>query len=112
MKQKIIKTTFITFFLVMIASCAFKPYRFEIQQGNIIPHDKVAQIQPGMTQDQVRFILGTPMLQDVFHTHRWDYIYYRNPQQRGEVEQRHLIVFFENGVVDHIADDRMPYDQA
>ncbi len=53
------------------------PYRMEIQQGNFVSQEMVAQLKPGMTKDQVRFILGTPMVTDIFHADRWDYIYWR-----------------------------------
>ncbi|HEX7155742.1 MAG TPA: outer membrane protein assembly factor BamE, partial [Burkholderiaceae bacterium] len=52
------------------------PYRPDVQQGNIITKDMVDQLRPGMTRDQVRFMLGTPLLTDMFHQDRWDYTYY------------------------------------
>jgi outer membrane protein assembly factor BamE len=72
------------------------PYRMEIQQGNYVSQDMVAQLKPGMTKDQVRFILGTPMVTDLFHPDRWDYIYWREASN-GRREQRKLTVLFENG---------------
>lgn len=107
MKKIQSKVVLILLTVLLLNNCAFRPYRFEIQQGNIIPQDKVAQIKTGMSQDQVRFILGTPLLQDVFHEERWDYIYYLKPQ-RGEVVQRHLAIYFDNGLVDHMTEDNMP----
>src|SRR5687767_14106840 len=53
------------------------PYRMEIQQGNFVSQEMVSQLKPGMTREQVRFILGTPMVTDVFHPERWDYVYWR-----------------------------------
>ena len=50
-----------------------RPYRPDVQQGNVVTKDMVDQLRPGMTRDQVRFLLGTPMLTDVFHQDRWDY---------------------------------------
>lgn len=111
MKTIILKTISASMMLILLNGCFLKPYRFDIQQGNIIESEKVAQIHPGMTEDQVRFILGTPLLQDVFHTNRWDYIYYLNPQH-GEIEKRHLVVFFSDGVVESISEDSQPYAKA
>jgi outer membrane protein assembly factor BamE len=68
----------------------------EIQQGNYLTQEMVSQLQAGMTRDQVRFVLGTPLLTDIFHDNRWDYVYRRQRANSREVEERHLSVFFEN----------------
>lgn len=70
------------------------PYRIDVRQGNFVSQEMVARLKPGLTRDQVRFILGTPLVADVFHADRWDYVYRFQPG-RGEVEKRHLIVYFE-----------------
>ena len=56
----------------------------------------VSQLKPGMTKEQVRFVLGTPMVTDIFHSDRWDYVYWRETP-RGAREQRKLTVLFEQG---------------
>ena len=71
------------------------PYRIEIQQGNYVSQEAVSQLKPGMTKDQVRSVLGTPLLTDIFHANRWDYIYYRE-QTDGSREQRKLVVHFDS----------------
>ena len=72
------------------------PFRIEIQQGNFISQEMVAQLKPGMSKEQVRLVLGTPLLADIFHADRWDYVYYRD--KPGEKrDQRKLTVFFEDG---------------
>jgi outer membrane protein assembly factor BamE len=80
------------------------PYRMEIQQGNYVTQEMVSQLKPGMTKDQVRFILGTPMVNDIFHPDRWDYVYWRE-QANGTREQRKLIVLFENGALARLDGD-------
>lgn len=70
------------------------PYRIEIQQGNYVSQEAVSQLKAGMTKDQVRTILGTPLLVDIFHANRWDYVYYREPTD-GSREQRKLVVHFD-----------------
>lgn len=70
------------------------PYRPNIQQGNWITAEQVARLEPGMSREQVRFLLGTPTLQDVFRSDRWDYPYYSKPGY-GEAEQRRFSVWFE-----------------
>ena len=52
-----------------------KVYRIEIQQGNYITQEMVAQLKNGMTREQVRYVLGTPLVTDIFHADRWDYVF-------------------------------------
>lgn len=70
------------------------PYRSNVQQGNWITAEQVARLEPGMSREQVRFLLGTPTLQDIFRTDRWDYPYFSKPGY-GEPEQRRFSVWFE-----------------
>ena len=70
------------------------PYRMVIQQGNFISQEMVSQLKPGMTKEQVRFILGTPLVTDIFHADRWDYVYFRELAD-GKRDQRNLSVVFE-----------------
>jgi outer membrane protein assembly factor BamE len=80
------------------------PYKPEIQQGNYISQDLVAQIKPGMTREQVRFLLGTPLLTDIFHADRWDYIYWREATD-GKREQRRVALFFADNKVTRMEGD-------
>jgi len=70
-------------------------YKIDIQQGNVLDQDMVSQLKPGQTRDQVRFLLGTPLIADVFHQQRWDYVYHFKSGRTGEVETRRLAVFFD-----------------
>ena len=74
----------------------FSPYRIEIQQGNFVSQEMAAQLKEGMTQDQVRFVLGTPLLTDLFHADRWDYIF-RLKGGNGELTTSRVTVFFKDG---------------
>ena len=97
--------------LAFLGGCGFvpqipgvKPYRIDIQQGNFISQDLVAQLKPGMSKEQVRLTLGTPLLTDIFHADRWDYVYYR--ERPGEKrESRKLTVFFEDGKLTRLDGD-------
>lgn len=80
------------------------PYRVDVRQGNYISQEMVAQLKPGMSRDQVRFALGTPLVADMFHTNRWDYVYRFQPG-RGEVQLRRLVVFFEEGKLARVGGD-------
>jgi outer membrane protein assembly factor BamE len=83
------------------------PYRPDVHQGNIITQEMVEQLRLGMTRDQVRFMLGTPLLTSEFHKDRWEYAYYLNPR-RGEVQNRRLTVTFKDNRLDRFVADPMP----
>ncbi|HKJ77565.1 MAG TPA: outer membrane protein assembly factor BamE [Gammaproteobacteria bacterium] len=70
-------------------------HRPDVQQGNVVTEEQLAQLQKGMDRRQVRFVLGTPLLQDPFHRDRWDY-YYSYTEGRGEPEGYRVTVHFEN----------------
>lgn len=72
------------------------PYKTGVQQGNWITKDQVALLRPGMTREQVRFALGTPMLTSALHANRWDYPYYFRAGN-GKVEERVFTVLFDGG---------------
>jgi outer membrane protein assembly factor BamE len=72
----------------------FSPYRPDIQQGNFVSEEMLAQLKVGMTQDQVRFIFGTALLTDPFHASRWDYAF-RMAKGNGEITTSRVIVFFD-----------------
>lgn len=83
------------------------PYKTDMQQGNWITSEQVARLEKGMTREQVRFVLGTPVLQDIFRTNRWDYTYYNKPGY-GKVEERKFTVWFKGDVLDHWEGDQQP----
>src|SRR5688572_26872221 len=85
------------------------PYRMVIQQGNFISQEMVAQLKPGMSKEQVRFVLGTPLVTDIFHADRWDYVFYREMPD-GKREQRNLSVVFEKDKLARVLGDLMPSD--
>jgi len=94
----------------LLSSCI---YRMEIQQGNLVTQESVSQLKPGMTKDQVRFILGTPLVVDIFHTERWDYVYTLQPaRSRSIKEERRLTLFFDkNGRLERVDGDVVPGGQ-
>ena len=93
---------------LLLAACSSmstpQPYRIDIQQGNVITQEMVAQLKPGLTRDQVKFILGSPLVADMFHTDRWDYVYMLQPG-KGEVQRRRLTVIFEDNKLARLAGD-------
>lgn len=91
------------------------PYRPDVQQGNWITSEQVAQLRKGMTRDQVRYILGTPTLQDIFRSNRWDYPYVNKPGY-GKMQERKFTVWFDGDKLDHwegdAQPDRQPFQKA
>jgi outer membrane protein assembly factor BamE len=98
-----------------LAACAppkvIQPYRMDIQQGNYISQEMIAQLKIGMTKEQVRYVLGTPLVADIFHADRWDYVYYKDPR-RGAREHRKIAVVFENGKLARVLGDVVPAGSA
>jgi outer membrane protein assembly factor BamE len=102
--------------VLLLASCgsaglhipSIKAYRMEIQQGNFVSQDMVSQLKPGMTKDQVRYVLGTPLITDSFHADRWDYVFRRQMANSNELEHRRIAVFFEDGKLKRVDGDVAP----
>ncbi len=86
---------------------ALAPYKMDVQQGNVVTQEMISKVQPGMTRNQVRFALGTPLVVDPFRTDRWDYVYlYR---KAGVLtEQRRIAVFFKDDKLVRIEGDVVP----
>jgi outer membrane protein assembly factor BamE len=78
----------------------FSPYKPDVQQGNFVSQEMVAQLKEGMTPNQVVFLLGTPLLTDIFHADRWDYAF-RMQKGNGVITTSRVTVFFKDGVVSH-----------
>lgn len=83
------------------------PYRIDIQQGNFVSQEMLSRIQPGMTKEQVRFALGTPLLTDLFHSTRWDYLF-RLQKPNGQVTNNRVIIYFEENRVARVINDPLP----
>lgn len=94
----------------------FTPYRVVVQQGNFVSREMVDQLREGMqrpegvTREQVRFVLGTPLLTDIFHADRWDYVF-RLQKRSGEVLSSHVTVFFDNNRVARLDGGNLPTEQ-
>jgi outer membrane protein assembly factor BamE len=88
-----------------------KPFKMDIQQGNVVTSKMLLQLKPGMTKSQVRFIMGTPLVVDSFHKDRWDYFY--QMRQAGKiVEQRRVILDFEKELLTKVRGDVVPQGTA
>jgi len=89
----------------------FSPYRPDIQQGNFVSQEMMAQLKPGMTKDQVKFLLGTPLMADAFHDSRWDYPF-RLAKGNGELTTSAVVVYFDkDGKVERFEGGNLPTEQ-
>ncbi|MDF1764055.1 MAG: outer membrane protein assembly factor BamE [Oleibacter sp.] len=93
--QRIILTALLGFATITVTGCAFPGvYKLNIQQGNIVKPDMLAQLEPGMTSNQVIYVMGNPVLNDPFTDRSWDYIY--TLEQRDKITKRyHITLFFD-----------------
>ena len=95
----------------LLAGCSFDsivgvvdPYRIDVRQGNYVDQEMVSQLKRGMSRDQVRFVLGSPLVVDMFRKDRWDYVYRFKPGS-GAAEQRVISVFFVDEQLHHVEGD-------
>ncbi|MBV1776797.1 outer membrane protein assembly factor BamE [Burkholderiaceae bacterium DAT-1] len=94
--------------IALLGACSYlTPYKLEIPQGNPVTADQAAKLKVGMTRTQVKFVLGTPMLEDAFHQNRWDYQYF---EARGGQERtnKRFYVLFDGDRVTGFGGDTLP----
>lgn len=82
-------------------------YRINVDQGNIITQEMVNELKPGMTRDQVKFVMGSPLIADSFHTDRWDYVY-TLLNAKGVRTRQSLSIFFNDDKLAGLSGDFMP----
>ncbi|MDB5988227.1 MAG: outer membrane protein assembly factor BamE [Nevskia sp.] len=81
-------------------------YKLPTRQGNVIEQKQLDQLHVGMTRDQVKFLMGTPIAANPFREDRWDYFgYYKSP--RGEVSRRNVTLYFDNAKLTHMEGVRL-----
>jgi outer membrane protein assembly factor BamE len=90
----------LTFFLIiacaLTSSCV---YQAALSQGNLLDQEDIDQAEVGMTRGQIRFLLGTPMIDDPFHENRWDYIYFLRIRKEKALFKRWISIRFEDDKV-------------
>lgn len=86
---------------------AITPYKVEVVQGNFVSREQVEALQPGMSRQHVREILGTPLVTSVFHDDRWEYVF-TIKRQGVEAQNRKLTVFFDGERFVRSEGDEMP----
>lgn len=107
MKRAVILTFLLGF--ATLSGCVFPGvYKLDIQQGNIVSQDTLDQLQPGMSKSQVEFLLGTPVLKNLFHNDRWDYLYTLEEDDEITRQYRILVFFNEAGTFSHYTGEVPP----
>ncbi len=89
--KNIISFTFLI--LTLLSSCS--TYKMDVQQGNALSNETIAQLAKGMSKDEVASILGTPLLQDNFRKNRWDYIYFAQKGRSENPEKQGITLLFQ-----------------
>lgn len=84
----------ISLFLFSLTSC-ISTYKLDVQQGNVVSEEATAKLRIGMSPEEVKAIVGTPLLQDDFQQQRWDYVFYLNKGGK-EVVRKDMVLFFAN----------------
>lgn len=95
------KTIFLLSTLFTLSACSLlpAPYKAPVEQGNVIKTEQVQQLQIGMTESQVMYVLGTPMVQSTFKSNQWHYLFTsRYTDEKSKLsEVKHLVLTFQNG---------------
>ena len=86
---------------------AITPYRMDIVQGNVVTSEQIERVKPGMTRAQVRDILGSAMITDIFHTHRWDYMF-TIVRPGTEPQRRSVVAIFDGDILKSIEAPELP----
>jgi outer membrane protein assembly factor BamE len=107
--------------LVLLAGCAslqssdnflgvITPYRVEVVQGNVVTKEQMALVKPGMGRAQVRDILGSPLLTDIFHADRWDYVF-TIKRQGTEPQERRIVLLFDGEQLKSVQAPELPTEK-
>ena len=83
------------------------PFRVEVVQGNFVSKEQVQALRAGMSRNQVKDILGTPLIASVFHSDRWDYAF-TIVRKGTKPQQRQLSVYFKDELYVRFDGDDLP----
>ncbi|RUR29208.1 outer membrane protein assembly factor BamE [Vreelandella nanhaiensis] len=94
--QKLTRIITLSVALTVVSGCSYVGvYKRDIPQGNLVTEEMVSQLQPGMTQEQVTYVMGRPLMEAPFDSNQWDYVY-RLDEAYGGVEQRRVTLTFDS----------------
>jgi len=98
--------------LLALSACSFiTPYKVDVLQGNVVTREQVQALKPGMERDQVRDILGSPLLTSAFHADRWDYVFTLKRRGQEPVLRRVAVFFNKNGALERHEADELPSER-
>ena len=83
------------------------PYKVDVIQGNFVAKEQIEQLQTGMSRDQVKAVLGTPLMTSLFHADRWDYVFTLK-RQGVQPQSFRYTVFFKGDQLERFSGDAMP----
>lgn len=105
------RTLLITLAVTWLSACSFVGfpgvYKIDVEQGNIITQEMADQLKPGMSRRQVRFILGTPLVEDTFNQDRWDYLYLKR-NGPDILDEASISLQFEGDILTTVSGDYLP----
>lgn len=101
--RKLFISVLLGFALTASSACV---YQANLAQGNLLKQEDLDQVEVGMTRTQVRFLLGTPMIDDPFHLDRWDYVYYVRIGRNSASFKRWVSIYFADDAVSEMVDGR------
>jgi outer membrane protein assembly factor BamE len=87
----------------------FLPYRIEVVQGNVVTSEQISRVALGMTRSQVRDVLGSPLITDIFHADRWDYVFMLN-RPGTPLQKRAVVVIFDGEQLARVEAPALPSD--
>ncbi len=90
--------------LLVLSAAGGCVYQANLSQGNVIKQEDLDQVEVGMTRNQVRFLLGTPMIEDPFHEDRWEYVYFVKIGRDDAIFKRWISILFNGDRVSEIID--------
>jgi len=99
--QNLIKTVIFSFALALVSGCSyFGVYKRDLPQGNLITEDMLAQLEPGMSREQVQYVMGNPLLEAPFDDDQWDYVFLLDEAYGGVIYKRVTLTFDNSRLVD------------
>jgi len=89
---------------------AITPFRIDVMQGNVITKELAANVKPGMSREQVRDVLGSPLLTSAFHADRWDYVFTMR-RQGVEPQRRSVVAYFKGDALERLEVPELPSEK-
>ena len=104
--RKLLTRSLIISLAILLTACSSFIYKPDIQQGNIFTQEKIDKLRPGMTKTQVLYVLGSPVLEDIFARNRWDYVY-TFQHDGGNIQIKRVSLIFQDNILQQI-DNTLP----